>query len=111
MAWYLLSEKYQVVKSPKSYNSKLGVAMSILELNRGTEIAIFEASITEEGEGTLFQKLLNPSHGILTHTGDKYDHNFINKSDKKKEYLQLFQNAERLMNQNLSMIYLKELTI
>ena len=98
----LLSEKYQVVKSPKSYNSKLGVAMSILELNRGTEIAIFEASITEEGEGTLFQKLLNPSHGILTHTGDKYDHNFINKSDKKKEYLQLFQKAKKVFYESES---------
>ena len=98
----LLSEKYQVVKSPKSYNSKLGVAMSILELNRDTEIAIFEASITEEGEGALFQKLLNPSHGILTHTGDKYDHNFINKSDKKKEYLQLFQNAKKVFYESES---------
>ena len=90
------------MKSPKSYNSKLGVAMSILELNRDTEIAIFEASITEEGEGALFQKLLNPSHGILTHTSDKYDHNFRNKSDKKKEYLQLFQNAEKVFYESES---------
>ena len=98
----LLGEKYQVVKSPKSYNSKLGVAMSILELSRDTEIAIFEASITEEGEGALFQKLLNPSHGILTHTGDKYDHNFRNKDDKKKEYLQLFQNAKKVFYESES---------
>ena len=93
----LLSEKFKVVKSPKSYNSKLGLALSILELNSDSEIAIFEVSLTEQGEGKLFNSLLNPRFGILTHAGDKFDHKFGSKQDKFKEYLSLFKGSKRVV--------------
>jgi len=93
----LLSEKFKVVKSPKSYNSKLGLAVSILELNSDSEIAIFEVSLTEKGEGKLFNSLLNPTFGVLTHAGDKFDHKFGSKQDKFKEYLSLFKESKRVV--------------
>lgn len=93
----LLSEKFKVVKSPKSYNSKLGLAISIFELNSDSEIAIFEVSLTEQGEGNLFNSLLNPTFGILTHAGDKFDHKFGSKQDKFKEYLSFFKGSKRVV--------------
>ena len=93
----LLSEKFKVVKSPKSYNSKMGLALSMLELNSDSEIAVFEVSLTEKGEGKLFNNLLNPSYGILTHAGDKFDHKFGSKHNKFKEYLSLFEGSKRVV--------------
>ena len=92
----LLSEKHRVVKSPKSFNSKLGVALSLLELNHDSEFGLFEVSITDPGEGKIFQELLNPSHGVLAFAGDKYDNNFESKEDKLEEYKRLFQNAKQV---------------
>lgn len=82
----LLKQNYQLVKSPKSYNSKLGVALSVLGLHEEAEIAVFEASLTHEGDGTLFNKLIKPTHSIVGHVGDKYNENFASNKDKAKEY-------------------------
>ena len=92
----LLSEKFRVVKSPKSYNSKLGLALSMLELNPDSEIGLFEISVSEQGEGERFQEILNPSYGILTHAGDKFDYNFESKRDKLGEYVSLFKNTKKV---------------
>ena len=62
----LLSEKFKVVKSPKSYNSKLGLALSILELHEEAEVGVFEVSITEPGEGQLYREMLKPTIVGLT---------------------------------------------
>ena len=90
----LLSEKLRIVKSPKSYNSELGVALSMLELHDRAEIGVFEVSITEPEEGDTFRELLNPTHGILTHVGDKFNHHFPSKEDKQNEYVSLFKNTK-----------------
>ena len=82
----LLKQNYQLVKSPKSYNSKLGVALSVLGLHEEAEIAVFEASLTHEGDGTLFNKLIKPTHSIVGHVGDKFNENFTSNKDKAKEY-------------------------
>jgi alanine racemase len=62
----LLNEKFTVVKSPKSYNSKLGLALSILELHEEAEVGVFEVSLTDPGEGDLFRELLKPTIVGLT---------------------------------------------
>lgn len=82
----LLKQNYQLVKSPKSYNSKLGVALSVLGLHEEAEIAVFEASLTHEGDGTLFNELIKPTHSIIGHVGNKYNENFASNKDKAKEY-------------------------
>ena len=82
----LLKQNYQLVKSPKSYNSKLGVALSVLGLHEEAEIAVFEASLTHEGDGTLFNELIKPTHSIIGHVGNKYNENFASNNDKAKEY-------------------------
>ena len=82
----LLKQNYQLVKSPKSYNSKLGVALSLLGLHEEAEIAVFEASLTHEGDGNLFNELIKPTHSIVSHVGDKFNENFTSNKDKAKEY-------------------------
>ena len=82
----LLKQNYQLVKSPKSYNSKLGVALSLLGLHEEAEIAVFEASLTHEGDGNLFNELIKPTHSIVGHVGDKFNENFTSNKDKAKEY-------------------------
>ena len=82
----LLSEKYKVVKSPKSYNSKLGLAMSILELHEDAEVGVFEVSITEPGEGQLFRELLKPTIVGLTSILKKSIGSINSKEELLNEY-------------------------
>jgi Alr-MurF fusion protein len=91
---FLLNEKFRLVKSPKSYNSKLGVALSLLELHNDAQLGVFEVSLTDPGEGKFFNELLKPSYGIITHVGDKFNHHFDSKEDKVEEYATLFNGAE-----------------
>ena len=83
----LLKRKYRLVKSPKSYNSKLGVALSILELHSSADIGLFELSISLPDEGKVFNEMLAPSHVVIGHIGDKHNENFSGKDSKKMEYL------------------------
>ena len=83
----LLKRKYRLVKSPKSYNSKLGVALSILELHSSADIGLFELSISLPNEGEVFNEILAPTHVIVGHIGDKHNENFSEKNGKKTEYL------------------------
>lgn len=82
----LLKLKYRLVKSPKSYNSKLGVALSILELHSSAQIGVFELSISLPDEGKVFNEMLAPTHVIVGHIGDKHNENFSDKNGKKTEY-------------------------
>ena len=82
----LLKEKYHLVKSPKSYNSKLGVAMSLLGLHKDAEMGLFEVSITQKGEGALFRSLIQPTHTIISHVGIKHNESFSSTQDKHQEY-------------------------
>ena len=92
----LLKEKHLLVKSPKSYNSRLGVALSILELHSKAEIGLFEVSISQANEGGLFKELLSPDYGIICHNGAKYNSNFVAPDNKEAEYLELFQDCKVL---------------
>jgi alanine racemase len=83
----LLKQKYRLVKSPKSYNSKLGVALSILELHSSADIGLFELSISLPDEGKVFNEMLAPTHVVIGHIGDKHNENFSGKDSKKMEYL------------------------
>tara|TARA_B100000674_G_scaffold114010_1_gene85278 strand:+ start:337 stop:2619 length:2283 start_codon:yes stop_codon:yes gene_type:complete len=89
----LLKRKYKLVKSPKSYNSKLGLALSILGLHSSADIGLFELSISLPNEGELFNEILAPTHVIVGSIGGKFDENFSEKNGKKKEYLNFMKGA------------------
>ena len=93
----LLTATYSICKSPKSYNSQIGVPLSVWELNDKHELAIFEAGISKPNEMTLIEKIIRPDIGILTNLGDAHQLNFKDKEAKLNEKLKLFYHAKQLI--------------
>jgi len=85
-----LSLKYKVVQSPNSYNSQIGVALSLLKINSTHEIAIIEAGISEVNEMQNLEKMIRPTLGIFTNIGDAHSIGFNNIEAKVKEKSILF---------------------
>jgi alanine racemase len=85
------------VKSPMSYNSQLGVPLSILQLQPHHRLGIFEAGISQMGEMEKLEPLIAPTVGILTHFGDAHQEGFPSAEVKLKEKLKLFQGAQILI--------------
>lgn len=89
----ILGVKYKVIRSPKSYNSQLGVALSLLELNDSADLAIIEAGISKPDEMELLEKMIQPAIGILTSIGSAHQENFDSREQQLQEKLKLFKGA------------------
>lgn len=85
------------VRSPKSFNSQLGVPLSVLQMNSGHELAIFEAGISFPGEMTNLQEILKPEIGIFTNIGPAHQENFEDTRHKVTEKLKLFSDSRLLI--------------
>jgi alanine racemase len=92
-----LSQKYKVVKSPKSYNSQIGVALSLLQIDESHEIAVIEAGISSKNEMRFLAKMIKPTLGIFTNIGDAHSSGFDSKEQKLLEKLELFETAKNLI--------------
>ena len=79
--YQLLHEDFNIVRSPKSYNSQVGVPLSVWQMNEQHTLAIFEAGISEPGEMGNLQKIIQPTIGILTNIGEAHSEGF--KSQEK----------------------------
>ena len=90
----LLSSTMKVVRSPKSYNSRLGVALSLLEMHQEADVAIIEAGISEPGDMKLLHEMIQPTEGIFTSFGRAHRLNFESETAHLKEKLQLFSQLE-----------------
>jgi alanine racemase len=93
----LLEPTFTIVRSPKSYNSQIGVPLSILQINETYTLGIFEAGISQPGEMEKLEKIIEPSIGIFTNIGQAHDEGFENRKQKIEEKLRLFINAKRLI--------------
>jgi len=93
----LLSEEYKIIRNPKSYNSQIGVPLSVFLMNNGFNLAIFEAGISKPGEMQQLYNILEPDIGILTNIGDAHQENFISRQQKTEEKLLLFNGAKKLI--------------
>lgn len=93
----LLSEEFRIVRNPKSYNSQIGVPLSVLLMDQPFSLAIFEAGISQPGEMENLEKVIQPEIGILTNIGDAHQENFSSKQQKTEEKLMLFRNAKKLV--------------
>jgi len=97
----LLAKHKNVVKSPKSYNSQIGVPLSVLQMNDDHEVAIFEAGISEVNEMNRLQKIIQPNIGIFTNLGDAHSSGFTDKKQKFEEKAILFSSSRQIIyNQN-----------
>lgn len=87
----------QVVSSPKSYNSQIGVPLSVWQMSDKDRIGVFEAGISEAGEMLRLQKVIKPTLGIFTNIGQAHDENFLTRGQKIAEKLQLFTHCDTLI--------------
>lgn len=93
----LLNQKWQVVKSPKSYNSQLGVPLSVWEMNESHEVGVFEAGISQAGEMSKLQSIIQPTLGIFTNIGEAHAAGFASEEEKAREKARLFTQADRVI--------------
>ena len=93
----LLNGNYNLVKSPKSFNSQIGVPLSVWAMKPSHNLGIFEAGISQPGEMKNLEAILRPSHGILTHFGEAHGANFNHEEQKLQEKLLLFKNSKTLI--------------
>ncbi len=100
---FLLSPDYNIIRSPKSYNSQVGVPLSVIAINEKHNLGIFEAGISTVNEMEKLEKILKPTIGILTNIGSAHDEGFANIGEKMKEKLKLFSRVKILIcNKNKS---------
>ena len=90
----MLSGKLRVVKSPKSYNSQLGVPLSVWQLSDHYQIGVFEAGISKSGEMARIEMVMQPTIGVFTNIGSAHDKGFISQNEKIQEKAKLFKNAQ-----------------
>ncbi|WP_340114464.1 bifunctional UDP-N-acetylmuramoyl-tripeptide:D-alanyl-D-alanine ligase/alanine racemase [Maribellus mangrovi] len=93
----LLEHDLKIVRNPKSYNSQVGVPLSVLLMDRSYELGIFEAGISQPGEMQNLEKVIQPELGILTNIGDAHQEFFTSVEQKLDEKLLLFRNAKKLV--------------
>lgn len=94
---FLLSPDYNIIRSPKSYNSQVGVPLSVLGINEKHNFGIFEAGISTKEEMQKLQAIIQPTIGILSNIGSAHDEGFGNIGEKIKEKLKLFSDVSVLI--------------
>ena len=90
----LLGNERRIVRSPRSYNSQIGVPLSVWQMDEDSELAIFEAGISEPGEMRALQNIIKPTIGILTNIGGAHQENFFTLQEKCMEKLTLFKDCD-----------------
>ena len=98
MALYqLLLPSQKIVRSPRSYNSQIGVPLSVWLLNEQTEVGIFEAGISQPGEMSALRDIIQPTIGVLTSLGPAHQENFRSMEEKCMEKLELMHDTEAVV--------------
>ncbi len=93
----LLWKDFLIVRSPKSYNSQIGVPLSVLQIKPENNLGIFEAGVSQSGEMNKLEEILQPEIGVLTHIGSAHQENFTSKHQIILEKIQLFRNAKKII--------------
>lgn len=93
----LLNKRYKIVRSPKSYNSQIGVPLSVWQMEDSNQLAIFEAGISQPDEMEKLQSIIRPNIGIFTNIGEAHNENFISLNQKAGEKLKLFTKVDTLI--------------
>lgn len=92
--YQLLRDHYSIVRSPRSYNSQIGVPLSVWLMNDHSQLGIFEAGISEKGEMDALQQIIRPTIGVITNIGGAHQENFVSKEEKCAEKMRLFRESE-----------------
>lgn len=95
--YQLLATDRNIVRNPKSYNSQVGVPLSVWQINKEHNLGIFEAGISTVNEMEALEKMIEPQIGIFTHLGSAHDEGFASRREKVLEKLKLFKHSEILI--------------
>ena len=95
--YQLLNDNYSIVRSPKSYNSQIGVPLSVWQINQQHTLGIFEAGISQPDEMHCLEKIIEPTIGIFTNIGEAHSEGFLNIRQKINEKLKLFVRSRLLI--------------
>ena len=96
--YQLLKDDYTIIRSPKSYNSQIGVPLSVWQLsNSNAQLAIFEAGISQPGEMEKLERIIRPTIGVITYIGHEHDENFDSLEQKRAEKMKLFVHSEKVI--------------
>ena len=95
--YQLLLPSLRIVRSPRSYNSQIGVPLSVWLLSEQTEVAIFEAGISQPGEMMALHDIIQPTIGVLTCLSAAHQENFRSMEEKCMEKLELMRDTEALV--------------
>ena len=95
--YQLLLPSQKIVRSPRSYNSQIGVPLSVWLLNEQTEVGIFEAGISQPGEMYALRDIIQPTVGVLTSLGAAHQENFRSMEEKCMEKLELMHDTEAMV--------------
>ena len=91
---HLLKDKFAICRSPKSYNSQIGVPLSVWQLSSNFSLGVFEAGVSQPNEMERLESVIQPTIGVFTHLGDAHAAQFASDEEKLTEKLQLFANCE-----------------
>lgn len=94
---HLLVPFVPLTKSPKSFNSQIGVPLSVLGLNAQSELGVFEAGISYPGEMAVLSQIIQPTIGVFTNLGNSHQQNFANSAQKLDEKLKLFSSCSTIL--------------
>lgn len=92
--YQLLSPSMHVTRSPRSYNSQVGVPLSVWLLNEHTQVGVFEAGISQPGEMGALKAIIQPTIGVMTNIGPAHQENFATVQEKCLEKISLFKDAD-----------------
>jgi alanine racemase len=96
--YQLMAADHNIVRNPKSYNSQIGVPLSVWLINEKNDMGIFEAGISTINEMDKLEAIIRPSVGVLTHIGSAHDEGFEDRDQKIAEKLRLFKNCKLLIH-------------
>ncbi len=114
--YQILEEDYNIVRSPRSYNSQIGVPLSVWQMEEDTQLAIFEAGISQPDEMELLEPIIKPTIGVFTTLGEAHQENFTSLQQKTMEKLELFTNSDvliygednKIINRSVEMMVLSQ---
>lgn len=103
-----VSDEISTVKSPKSFNSQLGLPLSLLQINPSHDLGIFEVGISKPEEMKAQEELFQPNIGVLTHIGSAHSANFISEDQLIDEKIKLFHHSKTIIyNNDNNIVYRK----
>ena len=95
--YQVLSPDYNVCRSPRSYNSQVGVPLSVWLINPHNDLAIIEAGISQPGEMAKLERIVKPTMGVMTNLGAAHQENFMSYDIKCAEKMQLFKDCQKVV--------------